>query len=80
MSQLGSLLVVDDEPEIADVVRDFFEGLGYSVNCALNGRDALVLASLYSGLSGRAIAMECARIALMMKSVRDAPWSSVAEG
>jgi CheY-like chemotaxis protein len=46
VSQLGSLLVVDDEPEIGDVVRDFFEGLGYSVNCALNGRDALVLASL----------------------------------
>ena len=38
--------MVDDEAEIVDVLRDFFEGLGYSVNCALNGRDALVLASL----------------------------------
>jgi DNA-binding response OmpR family regulator len=44
---MGSLLVVDDEPEVADVVRDYFEGLGYSVTCAFNGRDALVLASLH---------------------------------
>ncbi len=46
MSMARSLLVIDDEPEIADVVRDFFEEQGYSVTCALNGRDALVLASL----------------------------------
>jgi CheY-like chemotaxis protein len=46
VSQPGSLLVVDDEPEIVDVLVDFFVGQGYSVNCALNGRDALVLASL----------------------------------
>jgi CheY-like chemotaxis protein len=46
VSQMGSLLVVDDEPEVVDVLRDFFEGQGYSVNSALNGRDALVLASL----------------------------------
>ena len=42
----GSLLVVDDEAEVADVLRDFLEGQGYSVTCAFNGRDALVLASL----------------------------------
>jgi DNA-binding response OmpR family regulator len=46
VSRAGSLLVVDDEPEVADVLRDFFEGQGYTVNCAFNGRDALVLASL----------------------------------
>jgi DNA-binding response OmpR family regulator len=46
VSQQERLLVVDDEPEVADVVRDFFEARGYAVNCALNGRDALVLASL----------------------------------
>ena len=46
MSQAGSLLVVDDEPEVADVLRDLFEEQGYAVTCALNGRDALVLASL----------------------------------
>jgi CheY-like chemotaxis protein len=46
MSPAGSLLVVDDQPEVADVLRDLFEEHGYSVTCALNGRDALVLASL----------------------------------
>jgi DNA-binding NtrC family response regulator len=46
MAQPGSLLVVDDEPEVVDVLRDFFEAEGYLVNCALNGRDALVLATL----------------------------------
>lgn len=46
MSHLGSLLIVDDEPEVADVLRDFFEEQGYAVTSALNGRDALVLASL----------------------------------
>ena len=43
---MGQLLVVDDEPQVADVLRDFFEAQGFSVTCALNGHDALVLASL----------------------------------
>jgi DNA-binding response OmpR family regulator len=46
MSSAGSLLVVDDEPQVADGLRDFFEEQGYAVTCASNGRDALVLASL----------------------------------
>jgi DNA-binding response OmpR family regulator len=46
MNSAGSILVVDDEPEVADVIRDFFEEQGYSVTCALTGRDARVLASL----------------------------------
>jgi DNA-binding response OmpR family regulator len=46
MSHEGSLLLIDDEPEVVDLLRDFFEELGYSVMSALNGRDALVLASL----------------------------------
>jgi CheY-like chemotaxis protein len=46
MGQPGSLLVVDDEADLVDVLRDFFEAQGYLVNCALNGRDALVLATL----------------------------------
>jgi DNA-binding response OmpR family regulator len=46
VSHKGTLLVVDDEPEVADLLRDFFEEQGYLVNSALNGRDALVLASL----------------------------------
>lgn len=46
MSLAPSLLVIDDEAQVADVIRDFFEEQGYSVTCALNGRDALVLATL----------------------------------
>jgi DNA-binding response OmpR family regulator len=46
MSRAGSLLIVDDELQAADVVRDFLEEQGYAVTCASNGRDALVLASL----------------------------------
>jgi DNA-binding response OmpR family regulator len=46
MSRAGLLLLVDDEPEIVDVLRDYFEERGYSVMSAVNGRDALVLASL----------------------------------
>lgn len=38
--------MVDDEAEVGDVLREFFEAQGYAVTCALNGRDALVLASL----------------------------------
>jgi|SRR5688572_4567672 len=46
MSHEGSLLLIDDEPQVVDLLRDFLEELGYSVMSALNGRDALVLASL----------------------------------
>jgi DNA-binding response OmpR family regulator len=46
MSQAGSLLLVDDEPQVVDMLRDYFQEQGYSVMSALNGRDALVLASL----------------------------------
>jgi len=46
MGTAGTLLVVDDESTVADVVRDLFEEQGYTVTCALNGRDALTLASL----------------------------------
>jgi len=46
MSQAGSLLLIDDEPQVVDMLRDYFGEQGYSVMSALNGRDALVLASL----------------------------------
>jgi DNA-binding response OmpR family regulator len=46
MSHAGSLLLIDDEPQVVDLLRDFLEDQGYSVMSALNGRDALVLASL----------------------------------
>ncbi|HEU4369148.1 MAG TPA: response regulator [Methylomirabilota bacterium] len=38
--------MIDDEPQVADLLRDYFEERGYAVMSALNGRDALVLASL----------------------------------
>lgn len=46
MSRDGSLLLIDDEPQVVDLLRDYFQEQGYSVMSALNGRDALVLASL----------------------------------
>jgi CheY-like chemotaxis protein len=46
VSHRGSLLIVDDEPEVVDLLHDLFQAQGYAVTCALNGRDALVLASL----------------------------------
>lgn len=46
MNRAGSLLLIDDEPQVVDLLRDFFEERGYSVMSALNGRNALVLASL----------------------------------
>lgn len=46
MSQAGSLLLIDDEPQVVDMLRDYFSEQGYSVMSAVNGRDALVLASL----------------------------------
>ena len=46
MSRSGLVLLVDDEPQVVDLLRDALEAQGYSVMSALNGRDALVLASL----------------------------------
>jgi DNA-binding response OmpR family regulator len=42
----GSILVVDDEPLIADLLRTYLTGLGYEVEVAMNGGDALMLAEL----------------------------------
>jgi DNA-binding response OmpR family regulator len=38
------VLVVDDEPRIADIVKDYLERAGYRVTVAGNGDDALALA------------------------------------
>ena len=46
MSHAGSILLIDDEPQVVDLLRDYLEEQGYSAMSALNGRDALVLASL----------------------------------
>ena len=37
----GRVLVVDDEPAIADIVSPYLERAGYQTNIARNGRDAL---------------------------------------
>lgn len=42
----GSILIVDDEPAVAEMLRDIFLSQGYSVDGASNGGDALMLASL----------------------------------
>src|SRR5690242_14764915 len=38
------ILVVDDEPRIAEIARDYLERAGYRVSVAANGIDALALA------------------------------------
>jgi CheY-like chemotaxis protein len=38
---LGRVLVVDDEPEIVEVLRDLVDGLGYEVNAATSVREAI---------------------------------------
>jgi two-component system, response regulator, stage 0 sporulation protein F len=42
----GSILIVDDEPAVAEMLRDIFISQGYSVDRASNGGDAVMLASL----------------------------------
>ena len=39
--QVGAVLVVDDEPEMRELLRDELSELGYRVTAAANGRDAL---------------------------------------
>jgi CheY-like chemotaxis protein len=46
-ASLGRVLVVDDEPHVADVLRDVLIDFGYEVETALTGHDALTLAALY---------------------------------
>jgi DNA-binding response OmpR family regulator len=38
-----TILVVDDEPKILDVVKSYLEKAGYQAFCAMNGREALGL-------------------------------------
>jgi two-component system alkaline phosphatase synthesis response regulator PhoP len=41
---MKQILVVDDEPRIADVCRDYLERAGFKVTIAVNGADALTIA------------------------------------
>ena len=45
-SSRGSILIVDDEPAVAEMLRDIFMAQGYDVDGASNGGDAVMLASL----------------------------------
>ena len=45
-SSRGAILIVDDEPAVAEMLRDIFMAQGYAVDGASNGGDALMLASL----------------------------------
>ena len=40
-SASAAVLVVEDEPDIRETLRDILETEGYSVRCAANGREAL---------------------------------------
>ena len=42
----GSILIVDDEPAVAEMLRDIFTAQGYAVDGASNGGDAVMLAAL----------------------------------
>jgi CheY-like chemotaxis protein len=46
-ASLGRVLVVDDEPHVADLLRDALIDFGYEVETALTGHDALTLVALY---------------------------------
>ena len=44
MSDVKHILVVDDEPRIAEIARDYLERAGFRVTTAANGADALAMA------------------------------------
>jgi DNA-binding NtrC family response regulator len=70
MSEQRSVLVVDDQADICEVMRDILETVGYRVSTAVNGRSALKLlgsdgyhvavvdALLPQGISGLKLAEE----------------------
>lgn len=39
--QAPAILLVDDDPEVRDAIRDLLEDEGFSVKCAANGKEAL---------------------------------------
>jgi two-component system, OmpR family, response regulator len=47
MPPLGRVLVVDDEPLVAELLRDALTDFGYEVATAATARDALTMALLY---------------------------------
>ena len=85
------VLVVDDEPEIVDVMRDFLEAEGFGVEIARNGREALaalarapvdclLLDVMMPGLSGFELARrirETSDVPILFLSARDTPTDKI---
>jgi DNA-binding response OmpR family regulator len=46
MSDLGSILIVDDEPDLATMLREHMRMQGYRVDVALHSGDAVMLATI----------------------------------
>lgn len=68
MSRQKTVLVVDDEPKIAEIIKSYLEKSGFDVVCAYDGNSALSLFDLYApalvildlmlpGLSGEEVCM-----------------------
>jgi DNA-binding NtrC family response regulator len=47
MASLGRVLVVDDDPDVALVLRDLLDDFGYAVKIAVTGAEALGLIDVY---------------------------------
>ena len=45
-ARLGRILVIDDEPDVVDVISTYFTGAGYEVIGATHGGDGLMLADV----------------------------------
>jgi CheY-like chemotaxis protein len=47
MPSLGRVLIIEDEPQVADMIRDVLTSLGYESACSPHGRDALRRVAIY---------------------------------
>jgi DNA-binding response OmpR family regulator len=45
--RLGTILVIDDEQDVVDLLSVYFGGCGYEVVCATQGADGLMLADFH---------------------------------
>jgi DNA-binding response OmpR family regulator len=45
--RLGTILVIDDEPDVVEVISEYFAGAGYEVVGAAHGGDGLMLAEMH---------------------------------
>jgi DNA-binding response OmpR family regulator len=91
MEQAARVLLVDDEPEIVDVMRDFLEADGFRVEIARNGQeglasfartevDCVLLDVMMPGLSGFDLARrirERSNVPILFLSARDTPTDKI---